>query len=394
MAADGGVTMAGAGSGSLGRAAEWLEPDSVWRRVVGLFVLGCVDYGIVAAGGARDPVVLALTAAASVAFLFRSVGRGSRPWAAMAALTTTGVAGGMLGVLTLGPAFFFPFVAAHVAGRWLSPRLAAAQVLLTMATIAVPGLLLGRLGPLAVLGLSVALVAAALTGVNQAARVRVQEQAELIVAEHQVILQERARTAALDERARIAREIHDVLAHSLSGLSVQLEAAHLLLTRHDDQDRAAEHVERARGLARTGLEETRRALRALRGGTARPDTAVAELVESYRADTGCAASLRVEGTPRPLSAEAGNTVHRVAQEALTNARRHAPGSGVEVRIAYEEEAVRLTVADHRSDPPAGPPEPGSGYGLVGMRERAELLGGRLSAGPDGDGWRIDLTVPA
>ncbi|MFB7945228.1 sensor histidine kinase [Kitasatospora phosalacinea] len=200
----------------------------------------------------------------------------------------------------------------------------------------------------------------------------------------------RAESAALAERARIAREIHDVLAHSLSAQLVHLEAARLMLDAGAERAEVRERVVAARRMAQDGLAETRQALSALRGELA----PVAEFVAELTAQAG--AALAVEGVPRPLPAEAGLAVRRVAQEALTNARKHAPGGRVGVRLAYLEGEVELRVANSAA-PRGGHPvlgESGSGYGLLGMRERAELLGGELLAGPDEGGWRVLLRVPA
>ncbi|MGI5238186.1 sensor histidine kinase [Dactylosporangium sp. CA-139066] len=196
---------------------------------------------------------------------------------------------------------------------------------------------------------------------------------------------EQARNAALAERARLAREIHDVLAHSLSALSLQLETAAALLERDRAAD-AAVIVDRAGRLARDGLTETRRAVSALRGDP----VPLPELVRELAAGDG--ASFTLEGEPRDLSPETGLALFRGAQEALTNVRKHAPGSTVSIRLAYLDDAVRLTV--HNRDP-AGPPVTGlsPGYGLTGLRERAELAGGTLEAGPGDGGWVVDVKMP-
>ncbi|MFD7644850.1 sensor histidine kinase [Kitasatospora sp. NPDC059795] len=200
----------------------------------------------------------------------------------------------------------------------------------------------------------------------------------------------KAESAALAERARIAREIHDVLAHSLSAQLVHLEAARLMLDAGAERAEVRERVVAARRMAQDGLAETRQALSALRGEFA----PVAEFVAELAAQSG--AELTVDGVPRPVSAEAGLAVRRTAQEALTNARKHAPGGRVDVRLGYLDGSVELTVrnagAPHGADPMLG--DSGSGYGLLGMRERAELLGGELLAGPEDGGWRVLLRVPA
>ncbi|MFC5007924.1 sensor histidine kinase [Dactylosporangium cerinum] len=196
--------------------------------------------------------------------------------------------------------------------------------------------------------------------------------------------------AALDERARVAREIHDVLAHSLSALSVQLETAAALLEKHRAAD-AAVLVERAGQLARDGLTETRRAVGALRGDPVPLGELVAALADGYRTDLAATADVTVSGTPRSLAAEPGLALFRTAQEALTNVRKHAPGSPVAVHLDFQADAVRLTVRNAAPQAPGSAP-PG-GHGLAGLRERVGLAGGTVTAAPDGDGWRVDARIP-
>lgn len=202
-----------------------------------------------------------------------------------------------------------------------------------------------------------------------------------------------AANAVLAERSHIAREIHDILAHSLSAQLVHLEGARLLLSRDGDRLQALDRVERARNLARSGLEETRRALATLRGEIPEPREALAELAEEFYASTGRPCDVQVTGAPRELSPQAGLAVVRTAQEALTNVRKHAPGARAQVTLRYLPDRVELDVTD------TGGTESvievsGGGYGLVGMRERAELIDGTLVTGPDGAGFRVSLQVPA
>ncbi|MFD4509053.1 sensor histidine kinase [Streptomyces sp. NPDC058457] len=210
---------------------------------------------------------------------------------------------------------------------------------------------------------------------------------------HRLLAQERAaraaeaESAALAERARIAREIHDVLAHSLSAQMVHLEAARLLIERGADREQILERVVAARGMARAGLAETRQALSALRGELTPLEDFLTELVGSTDG-----AEVTVTGERRSLPAEASQTVRRVAQEALTNVRKHAHGAKVHVRLDYSEHEVTLNVRDSGGRP-GELTGAGSGYGLLGMRERAELLGGSLEAGRDDEGFEVRLRVP-
>ncbi|MFI5962392.1 sensor histidine kinase [Streptomyces asoensis] len=211
--------------------------------------------------------------------------------------------------------------------------------------------------------------------------------AQRLLAQERAARVAEAESAALAERARIAREIHDVLAHSLSAQLVHLEAARLLIERGADRRQILDRVVAARGMARDGLEETRQSLSALRGELTPLEDFLADLVR-----TSDGAEVTVGGERRPLPVEASQAVRRVAQEALTNARKHAPGAKVSVRLEYGPREVTLDVRDS-GGPPGELAQAGGGYGLLGMRERAELLGGSLAAGPDEEGFVVTLKVP-
>ena len=201
-----------------------------------------------------------------------------------------------------------------------------------------------------------------------------------------------AREQALAERARISRDIHDVLAHSLSGVSMQLELSEMLLD--DGKEQAArDAIGKAHSMVREGMTEARRAVTALRAETLPLD-------QTLRAQFWGVGEVAVTGEPRELSVEAGQTLIRAAQEALTNARRHAVGGVLDVRLAYRQNTVELQVSNGPAVRPAASTMAvtGSGMGLVGMRERAALLGGRVEAGPIVDGplaggWRVTMTLP-
>ncbi|MFD8724385.1 sensor histidine kinase [Streptomyces sp. NPDC059629] len=211
--------------------------------------------------------------------------------------------------------------------------------------------------------------------------------AQRLLAQERAARAAEAESAALAERARIAREIHDVLAHSLSAQMVHLEAARLLIERGADREQILERVVAARGMARDGLAETRQALSALRGELTPLEDFLTEIVGSVDG-----ADVTVTGERRALPAEASQTVRRVAQEALTNVRKHAYGAKVQVRLDYSEHEVTLNVRDSGGRP-GELTGAGSGYGLLGMRERAELLGGSLETGRDDEGFEVTLRVP-
>jgi len=208
---------------------------------------------------------------------------------------------------------------------------------------------------------------------------------------------ELASTAAAAERGRIAREMHDVLAHSLSALALQLESTRLLARDRGADEQLTRAVDQAHHLAASGLEEARRAIAAERGDALPGPERIGLLADAFGAQSGLPVAIEVEGEPHELAPDARLAVYRTAQEALTNVRRHATPERVEVKLAYLPDSTVLVVQDHA---PAGTPPPvalgatASGYGLTGMRERAELLGGELVAEPTGDGFRVELRLPA
>jgi signal transduction histidine kinase len=201
-----------------------------------------------------------------------------------------------------------------------------------------------------------------------------------------------AESAALAERGRVARDMHDVLAHSLSALALQLEGARLLARDRDADPEVVAAVERAHHLAADGLAEARDAIAALRGEMLPGPERLEHLADAF--DGAC--TLTVTGTPHELGSEARLAIYRTAQEALTNVLRHSAFERVDLRLAYEKDGTRLAIEDRGAGAPVtvGGPSPGGGYGLTGMRERAELLGGSLTAEPTADGFRVELWLPA
>jgi signal transduction histidine kinase len=227
-------------------------------------------------------------------------------------------------------------------------------------------------------------------------RIRLQEtQAEQLLIELEETRGAELRAAALAERQRLARDMHDVLAHSLSGLLLQLEGARLLAVNNPGDERLAGTIDRAHELARSGLDEARRAIGMLRDDELPGPDRLAALTASFQADTGVRARFTSSGTPRELASAVRLALYRVTQEALTNVRKHARPSRVEVCLQYLDDELTLTIEDFSAHP-AGTSaiSPGGGYGLTGMRERAELLGGTLDAAPTGTGFLVQLRVPA
>jgi signal transduction histidine kinase len=206
-----------------------------------------------------------------------------------------------------------------------------------------------------------------------------------------------ARAAAAAERGRLAREMHDVLAHSLSALALQLESSRLLARDRGADADVVRSLDQAHHLAASGLEEARRAIAAARGEELPGPDRLEALSTAFAEQSGVPVQLTVHGERRDLPPDMQLAIYRTAQEALTNIRRHATPERVEVRLSYGGEETVLAVED-RGDAhaplPAGPAQNGGGYGLAGMRERAELLGGRLLAEPTASGFRVELSLPA
>ena len=144
-----------------------------------------------------------------------------------------------------------------------------------------------------------------------------------------------AEAAGLAERQRLAREMHDVLAHSLSGLSLQLEGARMLVAADPADPRLPDAIDRAHHLARTGLEEARRAIGMLRDDDLPGPDRLAALAEQFARDQAVPCDFAVSGEPHPLGSQARLALYRVAQEALTNVTKHASPTRVSLRLAYE-----------------------------------------------------------
>jgi signal transduction histidine kinase len=213
--------------------------------------------------------------------------------------------------------------------------------------------------------------------------------------EAQVDLAERSR---LQERARIARDVHDVIAHSLTVSLLHISAARLAVE-HDPED-AARALAEAERLGRESLDEVRSIVGLMRtergegdGGSLAPAPGIdhlQELVDRFRS-AGVAISFEHDGIPAAVPRTIGTTACRIAQEALTNAAKHAPGAAVAVRLQKHDQILELTVESH------GTPGRGEGHGLSSMLERAQSVGGTLEAAPaelqGGLGWRVTAQLP-
>ena len=223
-----------------------------------------------------------------------------------------------------------------------------------------------------------------------------QETTELLLAQLEDAREEQLGAAAVTERGRIASELHDVLAHSLSGAAIQLQAARKLAESQQASPQVRAAIGRAGELVRDGLANARQAVGALRGA-ALPSIAQLELlVAAFRNDMKADVTLTIEGTARALPADASVALYRGAQGALTNVARYAPAATATVVLRYSSGHTTLTVEDRLAGPKpktVGLGGHGGGNGLVGMRERLEQAGGTMQAGPTDKGWRVVLDVP-
>jgi signal transduction histidine kinase len=300
----------------------------------------------------------------------------------------------LIGLQPNGAGFLGVFVGVSAAALRLPVRLSAMVVAVAVAAVAVAGSV-GAHWPLTGIVLDVFGVAAFYLVAMLARRLRESnERAERLLAELEETRRALAAGAALAERQRLAREMHDVLAHSLSGLVLNLEGARLLAEQDGVDPEVSAAIERARRLAKAGLEEARSAIAMLRGESLPGPERLQDLVSEFESDTGVACDLSVGGHERDLESQTRLTLYRVAQEALTNIRKHARPERVTLQLAYEQAGIRLTVEDFEVLDQRPTPGDGSGYGLTGMRERAELIAGRLTTGPTEAGFRVELWVPA
>jgi signal transduction histidine kinase len=303
-------------------------------------------------------------------------------------------AAALMGLQGNGAAFLGVFPAVCMAALALPVRLSAlvagvAVVAVTAAWLAhggapVAGIVLNDFGILAFYLLS--LFARRLRESNQ--------RAGLLLAELEQTRAAQAQAAALAERQRLAREMHDVLAHALSGLVLNLETARLLAGQTGADPQVGSAIDRAHRLAKTGLAEARRAIGMLHDDALPGPERLPVLAAEFEADTGVPCAVATTGSGRDLGADGRLTLYRVTQEALTNIRKHARAGRVEIRLAYEPSGTRLTIEDFGTCAERPAPTGGNGYGLSGMKERAELLGGTLTAVPTAGGFCVELWVPA
>ncbi len=280
-----------------------------------------------------------------------------------------------------------PYFVAIVAGMRLERRAGAVTLLLSIAVLLAVSLVAGHPGDSLVV-----LIGAVPWYLVMRLMRETRNQRDALAASQAA----QAQSAAAAERGRLAREMHDVLAHSLSALALQLESTRLLARERGVDEDVARAIDRAHHLTASGLRDVRRAIATARGDELPGPERLPVLAEAFQEQSGLPVAVQVRGEPHELAPDARLAVYRTAQEALTNVQRHAAAERVEIALDYLPRGTLLVIEDRA---PAGTPPPvaiagDGGYGLTGMRERAALLGGELRAEPTAEGFRVELRLPA
>jgi signal transduction histidine kinase len=443
-------SLTGSRNGRFSDPSLWL---SAFRIGLVAVVLVTLPFSSSAPTGVTGIVFSVALGISGIAWILWVIGRDRGPLFVTALIVLAASGGTLAGLSSLSWAIALSCVVPASAGIRLRPEISLAITAETVAAFLISGFAVRAPGgtlvgyPLAFIGLW----AFALTRYAYVTRAR---QAEQMLEQTQRAHAAETEAAALAERTRIAREIHDVLAHSLAAVSVNLQAAEGLLAGLPDQGpehgpglaKAIECVERAGVFTRDGLAEARRAIQALRDNAVPLPEQLATLASEHQAAGDATVGFGVSGTPRPVPAEAGLAVYRTAQESLTNARKHAPGQPVTLRLEFLPEEIALRAASPL--PPVTPQGPsagslaavgtvtggtvaggsvtgspvtggpvtggtaatgapgagspgadslgatGGGHGLTGLRERAALGGGTFTAGPEGGQWVVCLRIPS
>ncbi|MER6082311.1 histidine kinase [Streptomyces sp. NPDC001833] len=302
-------------------------------------------------------------------------------------------AAALIGVSRSGPGYLFAFFLAGHIGYRLETR--PALVLAGICSLLCGGVLYFGLGPgHDVLPWAVGLATGTpvLIGIVNRSQRRAVVAAIAAAESAERAARAEARTAVLTERSRIARDVHDVLAHSLAGINMQLELADALIDT-GDLEKVREANDKAHGLVRESLKQAQWTVHALREDSLPLLESLAAMLES----SGHHDVFTVTGTVREVPPPVTQNLLRIAQEALTNAARHAPGGDIAVELEFADSSVTLRIRN-RPATRAVQAGVGSGMGLIGMRERVALLGGTVTAGPvtegpDQGGWKVEAVIP-
>lgn len=390
-----GGTSAAASGGEPGpRAVPGHDPRAQWVVTLGVVALAWATERPLGSGG-RGLAVAALLAATSVALMARHLPVTKVPPRTALVWLGCGVvaAGALIGTGRSGAGYLFAyFLVGHIGFRLpLKPAL----VLAALSSALCGGVLYWQLCPgheqlswTVGVTTGIPVVAGILSRSRQRAVQAMIQSAESA----ERAARAEAQAAVLTERSRIARDVHDVLAHSLAGINMQLELADALIDT-GDLEKVREANDKAHSMVKDSLKQAQWTVHALRADSF-------PLVESLTAMTessGLRHALTVTGSVRDLPAQTTQNLLRIAQESLTNAARHAPGGTAEVELAFAPDSTTLSV---RNGPGtrAGAAGVGSGMGLIGMRERVALLGGTITAGPVTEGpgrggWQVEAVIP-
>ncbi|MFC9336882.1 sensor histidine kinase [Streptomyces sp. NPDC057020] len=383
------------GPGAGARRVPGQDPRVQWVASLAVVVVGAVTIRPMGFTG-QGLAVAVLFVVNAAALLARRLPEHRVPPRLVLVWLTVGVvaAAALIGVSNSGTGYLFAFFLSGHIGYRLETR--PALVLAGLCSLLCGAVLFFRLGP----GYeALPWVFGLLTGLpvvmgilNRTQRQAVRAAIEAAEAAERAARAE-ARTAVLSERSRIARDVHDVLAHSLAGINMQLELADALMDT-GDLDKVREAHDKAHGLVKDSLRQAQWTVHALREDALPLRETLTAMLES----SGHHDALTVNGTVRDVPARVTQDLLRIAQEALTNAARHAPGGEVRAELTYTAEVVSLRVRNGPAtrEVSAGV---GSGMGLIGMRERVALLNGTLGAGPitEGphrNGWQVEAVIPA
>jgi signal transduction histidine kinase len=359
---------------------------------VNLGALALLVWGITAGAhvglGGRHLVALIALVLASAGWLGWALARYlDLPWLAPVGLITMGLSGG---VLTVYAPLALVFVGVAALGATIAWDLPVA-VWIALSGPAAMAIALPAAGHSAApLGAgAAAVVAGAALGVSRRESVKATARAAHVQVAEARADAEQARAELLAGRNHLARELHDVLAHTLSALSLQLEALDALVhAGPQSTPEVNEQLQISKRLVRAGLTEARGAVRALREDSPPLEDQLTRLVGDRDA------TLEIIGSPRPVSPDVSLALYRVAQEALTNVVKHAPGATAAVSLTFQDRQVSLSVSNQRSQANGSLSDTGGGYGIQGIKERILLLGGRVEAGPTDEGWQVRAEVPA
>src|SRR6266487_2468257 len=368
-----------------------------WLAQVGVFTMVGAGIGVAAEGlpaGRAGAVAVGLLIAASACWGVALSERVSDLRMVVPTLVGLGLCGAALDWLQSdGPGFVVGYMAlaglAIRAPKWIA-LLAGTPVVMAIAIADARDSASPATAVLAVaLGAGFLFGTSALAAFSRDAHHRAEDQ----LAQEAAIRDVREQMAAMAERSRLARELHDVLAHCLSGLAVQLEAARMLAIATAAETRLVDQISSARRLAQSGMMDARRALQTLRQDEIPGPARLPYLAAETASALGIPVTLQVAGTPQPLRPEVSLTVYRAVQEALTNVAKHAGrGAQVDVRLTWRAGSLEVSVVDRGGDGTDAGLVPG-GFGLTSMAERASLHGGQLKAGPSEGGFMVQLRLP-